>query len=79
LIGNDADGSLIVSFAAPEPGGPVETDAPVPGPGLRPPVVAAAAGPPAGARWVDVVEEVEDGRVCVEVRWGSSRLADISG
>jgi hypothetical protein len=35
------------------------------------------AWPPADTPWVDVVHEVEDGRACVEVRWGSARLAGV--
>jgi hypothetical protein len=61
LIGGNEDGSLILTFAAPEAG--------LPEPGAPP-------RPPVRTRWVDVVEEVEDGRVCVEILWGSSRVTD---
>jgi hypothetical protein len=39
--------------------------------------VASTPGWPPAGRWIDVVAEAEDGQVCVEVRWGASRRADI--
>jgi hypothetical protein len=74
LIGDGADGSLVITFAAPDPRltGPGPADPRYAEPG-------AAASPPGDRQWVDVVEEVEDGQVCIEIRWGSSRLAHLPG
>jgi signal transduction histidine kinase len=61
VIGDARDGSLIAAFASRDAARAPDA------PGRQ----------PAGGRWTEVVAETEDGQVCVEVRWGASRRADV--
>ncbi len=63
LTAGARDGFLFLAFPAPALGDPA--------PGLP-------AGTPMTHQWIDVVEESEEGKVCVEIRWGLDRAVQTS-
>jgi hypothetical protein len=58
VLGCATEGSVALSYDA------SEADTPAP---------RTAGEPPVPSRWTDILEEVEDGRACLEISWGSAR------
>ncbi|WP_239381675.1 MULTISPECIES: ATP-binding protein [unclassified Frankia] len=67
LTAGARDGFLFLAFPAPAPA-----------PALGDPAPGLPAGTPMTHQWIDVVEESEEGKVCVEIRWGLDRAVQTS-
>ncbi|MGF7236332.1 MAG: sensor histidine kinase [Frankia sp.] len=68
VLGNAARGSVCLSFDAAGAGVPPPRD------GGRDTAPAGRVGDPGANGWTDVVEDVDEGRASVEIRWGTSRV-----